>query len=162
MSHPEGVLDFKTLKSLAPLQGRVSAIHAASFFHLFDEATQSTIAKTFANLLSSEKGSIILGSQACKCISSTPVVRIFVTTYDIARPEKGLQDHSPMFCHSPASWTELWETELFPEGTFKGMLLGLVFALMVTLVKLRPSWMKCIVRTWLILLELGFGGCSGQ
>lgn len=39
---------------------------------------------------------------------------------------KGFRDESayqsvlggnPMFCHSPESWTELWDGEVFPKGT---------------------------------------------
>ncbi|OBZ78829.1 hypothetical protein A0H81_00366 [Grifola frondosa] len=96
------------LTSLNPLHGRVSAIHASSFFHLFEESEQLYLAKALAGLLSPEPGSIILGSHG-------------------ARPEKGFRAEmlslnwrgKQMFCHSPESWTELWDGQVFEKGTVK-------------------------------------------
>lgn len=92
-----------SLTNLTPLVGRVSAIHASLFFHLFDEDHQLKLAKLFASLLSSEPGSLIFGSHS-------------------ALPEKGLvmeklkprENHQTtrMFCHSPESWKEMWESVL--------------------------------------------------
>ena len=91
------------LTNLTPLVGKVSAIHASAFFHLFDEVRQFELAQLFASLLSPEPGSLILGSH-------------------VGLPEKGLRMSSiqpgqidrsiRMFCHSPESWTEMWETVL--------------------------------------------------
>jgi len=94
-----------TLTSLSPLHGRLSAIHASSVFHLFDEAKQLTLARGLASLLSSEPGSIIFGAHS-------------------ARPEKGVRvealapdsQHVPIFSHGPESWKDLWEKEVFSEG----------------------------------------------
>ena len=45
------------LTTLTPLTGRLSAIHASSFFHLFPEDKQFEMAKRLASLLSPEAGS---------------------------------------------------------------------------------------------------------
>ena len=95
----ESRVDVTTLTSLTPLRGRLSAIHASSFFHLFNEEQQAELAHKLGSLLSPEPGSIIFGSHS-------------------ARPEKGLRtevvnqstkEHITMFSHSPESWVELWE-----------------------------------------------------
>lgn len=44
--------DLSTLASLTPLQGHVSAIHVAAFFHLFQEDGQLKAARALASLLS--------------------------------------------------------------------------------------------------------------
>jgi len=85
--------ELKSLKSLTPLQGHVSAIHAHSFFHLFDEKKQQELALRLATLISPLPGSIIFGSH-------------------IGLPKMGKQIDeidSTMFCHSPESWRALWE-----------------------------------------------------
>ena len=86
------------------MQGHISAIHASSFFHLFNEERQLEVAQRLASLLSPRKGSVIFGSHA-------------------ALPEKGWQgpgeDDEKMFCHSPASWEELWNGQVFERGTVK-------------------------------------------
>jgi hypothetical protein len=79
--------------SLAPLYGRVSVIHASSFFHLFDEALQAELVRRLAPLLSPEPGSMMLGSHG-------------------GLPQKGQRSSAQgggMFCHGPDSWRELWE-----------------------------------------------------
>lgn len=81
-----------SLTSLTPLQGYVSAIHASSFFHLFDEIRQLELARRLGTLLSPVRGSTIFGFHG-------------------GRPEKGLRMEALnsagkyMFCHSPDSWT---------------------------------------------------------
>ncbi|KAK7694219.1 hypothetical protein QCA50_001399 [Cerrena zonata] len=93
------------LTSLAPLLGRLSAIHTSAFFHLFDEEQQALVARKVASLLSAEPGSVIFGAHG-------------------GRAEKGLRTEipsnpvrgTPMFCHSPESWVHLWEKEVFQEG----------------------------------------------
>ncbi|KAI0034152.1 hypothetical protein K488DRAFT_46101 [Vararia minispora EC-137] len=99
--------DLKSLTSLNPLRGHVSAIHASSFFHLFREDSQLHLARALAGLLSPEPGSMIFGSHA-------------------SLPEKGLRvirkdgdDKRSMFCHSPESWTELWDGVIFEKGEVK-------------------------------------------
>jgi hypothetical protein len=94
------VPDLSSLTSLTPLLGHVSAIHASAFFHLFSEERQLQLAKLFASLLSPEPGSIAFGSH-------------------VGLPQKGprmgvrqpgqKEAATRMFCHSPQSWTEMWE-----------------------------------------------------
>jgi len=92
-----------TLKSLNPLRGHVSVIHASSFFHLFDEEKQFQLARALAGLLSPDPGSLIFGSHA-------------------GRPVKGTGESSmgrPRCCHSPESWKELWDGQIFEQGQVK-------------------------------------------
>jgi len=97
-----------TVTTLAPLLGHVSAIHASSFFHLFDEEKQAQLAHLLAGLLSPEPGSMLFGAHG-------------------GLPEKGLRveawrNHErtvPMFCHSPESWNTLWDGEVFEKGTVR-------------------------------------------
>ncbi|KAL7285813.1 hypothetical protein ACG7TL_000922 [Trametes sanguinea] len=109
-SRPEGPIpDLPTLTSLNPLRGHVTAIHTSLFFHLFDEQQQQHVARALAGLLSPEPGSMIMGLHA-------------------AHSEKGLKhlwfgkdDEATfsLFGHSPESWTELWNGEVFKKGTVK-------------------------------------------
>jgi hypothetical protein len=83
-----------TLSSLIPLQGKISAIHMSSFFHLFPADRQLQLAKTVSSLLSPKKGSVIFGQH-------------------VGMPVKGLRDEVMynglnMFCHSPESWMQMW------------------------------------------------------
>ncbi|KAG6908904.1 hypothetical protein DXG01_002884 [Tephrocybe rancida] len=94
--------------SLTPLQGRLSAIHASSFFHLFDETEQLQLARQVATLLSPAPGSIIFGSHG-------GTARKRFRTVLKARTSSG----KDMFCHSPETWEELWDGEVFKKGTVK-------------------------------------------
>jgi hypothetical protein len=92
-----------SLASLNPLHGHASAIHASAFFHLFDEDQQLQLAKALAGLLSPSPGSIIFGEH-------------------FALAQKGLKDvlgreGVQIFCHSPESWKELWDGEVFSKGS---------------------------------------------
>lgn len=95
--------ELSKLQSFAELSGRVSAIHASSLFHLFDEQQQFELAKIMAALLSSAPGSMIFGSHG-------------------GNPTKGVRNETvgnrtmSMFCHSPESWKALWNGGVFPEG----------------------------------------------
>ena len=87
--------------SLAPLAGRLSAIHMSYFFHLFAEERQAEIARRVAPLLARRAGAMVFGAH-------------------VGRHEKGFSGEQnthgiPMFCHSPESWRELWEG-VFPAG----------------------------------------------
>ncbi|KXN93154.1 hypothetical protein AN958_00078, partial [Leucoagaricus sp. SymC.cos] len=95
--------NLQELRSLTPLQGHVSAIHASSFFHLFDEEKQNELARRLASLLSPEPGSIIFG-----CHRGVPVKK---TTDDLM----GYM----MVCHSPESWKNLWDGQIFKKGTVR-------------------------------------------
>ena len=103
-SPPATVPDLRTLTSLNPLHGHVSAIHASSLFHLFPESAQVRLARALAGLLSPQPGSMIFGKQ-------------------VGLPESGyLEDpliRHRLFCHSSRSWSELWDGEVFPKGTVK-------------------------------------------
>ncbi|KZP22750.1 hypothetical protein FIBSPDRAFT_738470 [Athelia psychrophila] len=92
-----------SLTSLNPLRGHVSAIHASSLFHLFDEAHQLKLAQALAALLSTETGSVIFGSHN-------------------GLHEDGFKSGSRrerMFCHSPQSWEALWNGGIFKKGQVK-------------------------------------------
>ena len=113
-----GMPPLKLLTSLNPLRGHVSAIHAGAFFHLFSKDRQTVLARSLASLLSSAPGSMIVGWQA-------------------GAPHKGVRvitqapDHTPraasqipvlsvsQFCHSPESWVELWDGQVFERGSVK-------------------------------------------
>ena len=88
-----------TQSSLIPLQGKISAIHMSSFFHLFSEDRQLQLAKIVSSLLSPEKGSVIFGQHG-------------------AMPVKGLfeRNHIKGFCHSPESWKQMWEDVFGADG----------------------------------------------
>ncbi|KAH9065637.1 hypothetical protein EDB87DRAFT_1672338 [Lactarius vividus] len=98
------VPDLRTLTSLNPLHGHVSAICALYFFHLFSEDAQLRLARALAGLLLPEPGSMIFGKH-------------------IGLPESGdWEDPSTrrcLFCHAPRSWSELWDGGVFPKGTVK-------------------------------------------
>ncbi|KAF8807056.1 hypothetical protein BYT27DRAFT_7224114 [Phlegmacium glaucopus] len=96
INHLNGTITppLNTLTSLNPLQGKISAIHMSSFFHLFSEDCQLQLAKLISSLLSPKKGSVIFGQHG-------------------ARPVKGFRveqrfNKVKMFCHSPESWTQMW------------------------------------------------------
>lgn len=92
-----------SLTSLNPLRKRVSAIHASSLFHLFDEVHQLKLAQALAALLSPEAGSVIFGSHN-------------------GLHEKGFKlgaMREKMFCHSPESWEALWNSVVFKKGQVK-------------------------------------------
>ena len=94
--------DLCNLISLNPLHGRVFAIHASSFFHLFSEEKQLYVARALAGLLSPEPGSVIFGMH-------------------VGSAEKGfivspMPGELCMFCHSSESWTELWDGVIFEKG----------------------------------------------
>ena len=80
------------VKTLNQLRGKVSAMFASAFFHLFDFDDQEQVARKLAGLLSPLPGSIIFGSH---------------TT--LAVKERWEIGEARVDCHSPESWTELWE-----------------------------------------------------
>ncbi len=100
----------KPLTSLLPLEGRIDFIYTSNLFHLFTEAQQLSTARKLASLLSSTPGSMIFGAH-------------------MGRPQKGFRTEasppkpgylgSDMFCHSAASWVELWDGEVFEKGSVK-------------------------------------------
>ena len=90
------------MSTLTELRGHTSAIHAAALFHLFNEEKQFELGKRLAALLDPRPGSVIFGSHG-------------------GMPVKGQhQVLSPkMFCHSPSSWTQMWEEQIFEKGQVK-------------------------------------------
>ena len=94
--------DLKSLTTLTPLQGHVSAIHATSVFHLFNEADQLRLAHNLASLLSPEPGSIIFGYHVGE---PTPGLRAFANS-------RGVH----VFCHNAESWTAMWDGVIFEKG----------------------------------------------
>ncbi|KAG2146167.1 uncharacterized protein EDB93DRAFT_1286561 [Suillus bovinus] len=103
---PVSAIDLSPLKSLSPLHGRVSAINAIAFFHLFSEEKQLYAARALAGLLSAQPGSVICG-------------------FDNGAVEKGIKITNLSgieyqgFNHSPESWSSLWDGEVFEKGTVK-------------------------------------------
>ncbi|KAH9928827.1 uncharacterized protein B0H18DRAFT_1155277 [Fomitopsis serialis] len=101
-SNPE----LSSLTNLTPLTGRLSAIHASYFFHLFSEEKQLQIAQSLAGLLSPLPGSMIFGQHVAYTTKSTIII------HPTGEPV-------PMFCHSPESWKELWNGTVFKKGSVK-------------------------------------------
>jgi hypothetical protein len=99
--------DLRSLTSLNPLHGRAFAIHASAFFHLFGEGKQLHLARALAGLLSPEPGSMIFGLHI-----GAPEKKGF-------EPSIIRKDHHRMWCHSPESWTELWDGLVFEKGVVK-------------------------------------------
>ncbi|KAJ6607395.1 hypothetical protein B0H10DRAFT_2072148, partial [Mycena sp. CBHHK59/15] len=93
----------RSMKSLNGLHGHLSAIHSASLFHLFSEAKQLQLARLLAGLLSPLPGSIIFGCHGAQ-----------LTKGFLKESSKG---GGRMFCHSPESWREIWNGQVFEKGT---------------------------------------------
>ncbi|THG92562.1 hypothetical protein EW026_g8378 [Hermanssonia centrifuga] len=109
-SLPDGpVPPLSSLTSLTPLIGRLSVIHASSFFHLFNEELQLQLAKRMGSLLSPEPGSFIFGGHGGFLQKKGPR----------SMPMSAAVQSITMFCHSPESWKELWEKEIFSQGKVK-------------------------------------------
>ncbi|THV02783.1 hypothetical protein K435DRAFT_320303 [Dendrothele bispora CBS 962.96] len=96
--------DLHALKSLTPLQGHVSVIHASAFFHLFDQTQQQILGERLGSLLSPLPGSVIFGVH--RALLDGPGILTNI------REEQ-------VFCHSPESWKNLWDGGIFPLGTVK-------------------------------------------
>ncbi|KAF5359216.1 hypothetical protein D9756_003134 [Leucocoprinus leucothites] len=94
------------LKSLSPLQGHVTVIHASSFFHLFDENKQLELARKVATLLSPDPGSLIFGAH-----NGVPVKGY--------RPDPLNVPGYNQFCHSPESWRNLWDGQVFRKDSVR-------------------------------------------
>ncbi|KAL0576268.1 hypothetical protein V5O48_005712 [Marasmius crinis-equi] len=101
---PSGQLPkLESLKTLIPLQGRISAIHAGNVFHLFDKDKQLELARAFSSLLRPASGSVIFGCQATKEIAG----------------EHTTLTGKTVFFHSTDSWTGVWNGAVFPAGSVK-------------------------------------------
>ncbi|KAG6826219.1 hypothetical protein H0H93_016688, partial [Arthromyces matolae] len=68
------------------------------------EARQYELGQRLATLLSPQPGSILFGSH-------------------IGMPEKGFargkEEEPSLFCHSPETWRDLWDGQIFEKGTVR-------------------------------------------
>lgn len=103
---PAPAIDLSSLKSLNPLHGRISAINAIAFFHLFNEEKQLHVARALAGLLSAQPGSVICGFD-------TGSLKKGIVTANLTGVEY------QTFSHSPETWSSLWDGEVFKKGTVK-------------------------------------------
>lgn len=101
--------DLPSLTSLNPLHGHVAAIHASSFFHLFNEKQQLHLARAMAGLLSPLPGSMIIGIHA-------GALEKGFATHDVGGGNGSAGGNVTMFCHSAESWMELWDGQVFEKG----------------------------------------------
>ncbi|KAG0706777.1 hypothetical protein DFH29DRAFT_118239 [Suillus ampliporus] len=101
---PAPAIDLSSLKSLNPLHGRISAINATGFFHLFNEEKQLYLARALAGLLSVEPGSVICGAQ----------VGTLKTGFVIGNMSGSKHQ---LFSHSSQTWSSLWDGEVFEKGS---------------------------------------------
>ncbi|EIW83332.1 hypothetical protein CONPUDRAFT_52791 [Coniophora puteana RWD-64-598 SS2] len=97
--------DLRTLTSLAPLRGHVSVIHTSAFFHLFGEEQQRALAARLVGLLSAEPGSVIFGIHGGLRVAG--------------ERERQTPGKPRVFSHSPDSWRELWDGQVFEKGTVR-------------------------------------------
>lgn len=104
----------KDFRSLTPLQGKISAIFAGAFFHLFNEEIQLGLAHRLASLLSPEKGSVIFGQHGSMPIKGFRKQAPFIKD----KVEEALKVQ--MFCHSPDSWKQMWIENVFSGVDGKG------------------------------------------
>ncbi|TFY70109.1 hypothetical protein EVJ58_g47 [Rhodofomes roseus] len=97
----------KALTTLTPLLGHVSAIHASSFFHLFNEAQQAA-PRARARRPALARAGLGHLRLARRAVEEGP---------EGARSRGGLWRTEPMWCHDPESWEALWDGEVFERGT---------------------------------------------
>jgi len=90
------------VNNLTELRGHTSAIYASALFHFFDEEKQFELAKRLAGLLDPRPGSIIFGSHSAGLIQG-----------------QSLDPFMREFRHSPESWTQMWEEQIFEKGRVK-------------------------------------------
>ena len=91
-----------SINSLTELREHISVIYASSLFHLFNEEKQTELGKRLAALLDPRPGSIIFGSHGGMPVKGE-------------RPETFKRS----FCHSPESWIQMWEEQIFEKGQVK-------------------------------------------
>lgn len=98
--------DLSSLTALTPLHGHCSVINASAFFSCFTEEQQLHVARALAGLLSPVPGSIITGGHPGATVKGNYPHSCLNIDYDV-------------FCHSPESWTELWDGTVFAKGEVK-------------------------------------------
>ncbi|KAJ3804249.1 hypothetical protein F5876DRAFT_53629 [Lentinula aff. lateritia] len=103
-----------TPTSLTPLRGHLSAIHTSAFFHLFNKDEQLLIAQKLASLLSPVPGSVVFGSHRG---AGTPWEGEREGEREGDREREGERERerggTVFYRHSPASWKEMWERDVF-------------------------------------------------
>ncbi len=114
-NYPSSTLttSLKDLSSLTPLRGKISAIFAASFFHLFNEEKQLEVAQRLASLLCPERGSVIFGQHVAMPVKGFRVQAPILKNSEVAQKPQ-------MFCHSPESWKQMWLEHVFGGADGKG------------------------------------------
>jgi len=95
--------DLNSLTSLNPLHGRVSAIYAGMFFHLFNEPQQLHLARALAGLLLPVPGSLIFGVHNGAVEKGMKQFQMFGASVQ-------------MFCHCPESWRAMWAEVFVGKG----------------------------------------------
>ncbi|KAG1821674.1 uncharacterized protein BJ212DRAFT_914119 [Suillus subaureus] len=103
---PAPAIDLSSLKTLNSLHGRISAINAITFFHLFNEEKQLHVARALAGLLSAQPGSVICGFDTGSREKGTVTANLSGAEYQT-------------FSHSPETWSSMWDGEVFEKGTVK-------------------------------------------
>ncbi|KAF9446314.1 hypothetical protein P691DRAFT_213464 [Macrolepiota fuliginosa MF-IS2] len=100
-----GLSDLRTLESLTPLRGHILTIHASSFLHLCSTKRNNFY---WGNSLPPRcpQRSIIFGSHGGRAVKGLRT--------EVINARGG---HS--FCHSPESWKELWDGEIFEKGSVR-------------------------------------------
>ena len=96
---------FDADSDLKQLDGKISLVHAASFFHLFDYDRQVKAAKRVVQLLKDEPGVIIFGRQGGKAEAGS-----------FSHPSC-LSVQQAAYWHSPESWEEFWKLAGEETGT---------------------------------------------
>ncbi|KIM39740.1 hypothetical protein M413DRAFT_446648 [Hebeloma cylindrosporum] len=120
LSHDSSTPPLNTLTSLTPLQGKISAIHASAFFHLFPEEQQLALAHLMASLLRPEPGSVIFGQHGARTVKGYRTDDVSQATLDSLKAEGKSLSEFFMFCHSPESWRKLWVEDVFGGADGKG------------------------------------------
>ncbi|RPD58758.1 hypothetical protein L227DRAFT_176047 [Lentinus tigrinus ALCF2SS1-6] len=95
-----------TLTSLNALHGQVSVVSTCFVFDQLNASQQLQLARGIAGLLSAESGSMVIGVHRVSPPSGSSA-------------ESHRDDSGGMFYHSPESWSDLWDGQLFQKGTVK-------------------------------------------
>lgn len=116
-------------KPLDHLEGTFSFIHASSFFHLFDWATQVQCAINCVRLLKPQSGSIIFGRHSA---TNEPK--------EIRHPERGTK----LYRHSDVSWKKMWVQEVGPATGTKWRVEAAMIAdtPLIQAADFGPAWMR--------------------
>ena len=113
---PAPLPDLRTLTSLNPLAGRLTAIYCGALFHLFPAEGQARLARALAGLLAPVRGATIAGLHSAGRDGTEGV-------HAVMRGNGGEGGDSDnvitQYWHSPRTWTALWDGEIFPQGTVR-------------------------------------------